>query len=94
MVDVFGFESAWSIEPTILELGYTGTIEYEHAENIGPLIVKGVVFFIISVQLQILNSYEYKSFTLKWQHLRDDLTRKLGTGISYRFNNFKNKKVL
>ena len=56
--------------------------------------VKGFTFFIITVQLKVLGSFEFRYFILKWQHKQKEVTMKLGTGISYRFNNFKNKQVL
>ena len=64
--NVFGVEAAWKITPEKLNIGDDVAIEYSAAGNISPLLIKGLTFFIITVQLQILNSYEYKSYTLKW----------------------------
>ena len=53
--------------------------------------MKGVTFFLISVQIQIIQSYPYKKFMQNKLEKHTSDTEKVGSGITYRFNNFKNK---
>jgi len=56
--------------------------------------MKGFAYFLIMVQLEILASRGFVKFKKNFQadnHRNQDL---IGRGIAYRFNNFKNKRVL
>ena len=55
---------------------------------------KGITFFLISVQIDIIESYPYKKFMQNKLESHQSDTEKVGSGITYRFNNFKNKQVL
>ena len=56
--------------------------------------LKGVTFFFISIYIQIIKSRSYKKWMLEKLAKQSDKTLKIGQGITYRFNNFKNKKVI
>ena len=62
--------------------------------SLSILMLKGVTFFLISVQLQILSSYSYKKFMQSQLEKHEAQTQLVGSGITYRFNNFKSKQVL
>ena len=94
ITEVLGVSQAWSVSPRYLTLGEDTEINFIKAGNISILMIKGITFFIITVQLQILSSYSYRRYVLKWQENGEYQLRQLGLGISYRFNNFKNKQVL
>ena len=56
--------------------------------------MKGITFFLISAQIQIIESFPYKKFMQNKLEKHQSETQKVGSGIAYRFNNFKNKQVL
>ena len=58
------------------------------------LMLKGVTFFAMSIYIQIIQSRSYKKWMLEKLSQQQERTLKIGQGITYRFNNFKNKKVI
>lgn len=58
------------------------------------LFLKGMLYFMISLQILIVTSMGFKHFS---DNILIDNVKNanlIGKGIAYRFNNFKNKRVL
>jgi hypothetical protein len=58
------------------------------------LFLKGMVYFMVSCQIMIVQSMGFKRFSD--QVLLDNVknANEIGMGMAYRFNNFKNRKVI
>ena len=92
--DVIGFGRVWIINPDVVHLGENVVVDGDLNKSLASLMMKGVTFFLISVQIQIVESYPYKKFMLKQLGKHQSDSHSVGRGITYRFNNFKNKQVL
>ena len=91
---VVGFGRVWVIDPPFITLGEPGPVSIRLNRSLAALMTKGITFFLISVQIQIIESYPYKKFMQNKLESHQSDTEKVGSGITYRFNNFKNKQVL
>ena len=94
-----GFERVWRISPAYLFLGeeLPGTdnqFKYSIDGSLATMMLKGVTFFFISIQLQLKESYQYKKYMQNRRVKEAEWKEKAGAGITYRFNNFKSKSVL
>lgn len=58
------------------------------------MLLKAIAYFLISVQLWILKSNQFMKFynTILLQNIENK--NKIGKGMAYRFNNFKNKLIM
>lgn len=57
-----GFERVWNISPATLNLGDNFAVIYSIDASLASMMLKGVTFFFISIQLQLLDSYQYKKY--------------------------------
>jgi hypothetical protein len=89
-----GFERVWVITPTMLVLGEEIDVNYTIQNSLTTMMLKGVTFFLITIQLQVISSFHYKKFMQSKLEKQDVQTGKVGRGITFRFNNFKSKMVL
>ena len=58
------------------------------------LFLKGMLYFMISLQILIVSSMGFKRFSDKILIDNVKNANYIGKGIAYRFNNFKNKRVI
>ena len=79
------------INPPVVNLGEEAHVDSTLNRSLASLMMKGITFFLISVQIQIIESYPYKKFMQNKLEKHQSETEKVGSGIAYRFNNFKNK---
>ena len=91
---VIGFGRVWRIDPSVLTLGQEDKPRETLSLNLSMLMLKGVTFFAMSIYIQIIQSRSYKKWMLEKLAKQQERTLKIGQGITYRFNNFKNKKVI
>ena len=59
---VVGFGRVWVIDPPVITLGESTPITTKLNRSLAALMTKGITFFLISVQIQIIESYPYKKF--------------------------------
>ena len=84
----------WKTEPTYLYLGEVITIDVYLVSSLAQLYMKGVTYTLIMSQLAIISSKGFKRFKSEFMVLKESNENLIGRGIAYRFNNFKNKRVL
>ena len=58
------------------------------------LFLKGMLYFMISLQILIVSSIGFKRFSDNVLIDNVKNANLIGKGIAYRFNNFKNKRVI
>ena len=58
------------------------------------LFLKGMLYFMISLQILIVTSIGFKRFSDNVLIDNVKNANLIGKGIAYRFNNFKNKRVI
>ena len=92
--NVIGFGRVWAINPSTLSLGQEVQPSEHLNVSLAILMLKGVTFFFISLYIQLIRSRSYLKFMHEKLAKQSDQTLKIGQGITYRFNNFKNKKVI
>jgi hypothetical protein len=75
-------------------LGDNVIVTTELQSSMVALFLKGMLYFMISVQILIVQSMGFKNFSDNV--LIDNVKNAnfIGKGIAYRFNNFKNKRVI
>jgi hypothetical protein len=59
----------------------------------GALFLKATAYFLISVQLWMIQSDEFKKFNSSLMLSNIENQNKIGLGMAYRFNNFKTKQL-
>ena len=89
-----GFERVWRISPATLFLGDPTDVQYDITSSLTTMMLKGVTFFFITIQLQLISSFGYQKFMNERLEGQAEQIEKVGRGITYRFNNFKSKAVL
>lgn len=57
-----GFERVWKITPQTLWLGQDIDVNYEIMSSLTTMMLKGVTFFFITIQLQLISSFGYQKF--------------------------------
>ena len=58
-----GFERVWVIDPSEIQIGYSDSaIDYSIEDSLATMMLKGVTFFFITIQLQLISSFGYQKF--------------------------------
>ena len=57
-----GFDRFWKISPSLLVLGDEAAIDYTVESSLTSMMLKGVTFFFITIQLQLISSFGYQKF--------------------------------
>lgn len=84
----------WVNTPKFITLGEPNDIELKIEGGLTSLMLKGFTFFFVQIQLSIIRSRSYIKFKEFSIESFNETKEKIGLGMAYRYNNFKNKKVL
>jgi hypothetical protein len=88
-----GFEPAWTFSPTSLHLGEDVRVVDTTNSTLELLMFKGVLYFLVSIQLSIVMSRSFLKFYDKVLFENASKAEKIGIGLAYRRNNFKNEAL-
>lgn len=93
-VENLGLNIVWTYSPPSIYFGENVAVSVTLTKQVGALLLKAISYFLISVQLWILKSNQFMKFYNNILLQNIESKNKIGKGMAYRFNNFKNKLIM
>ena len=65
LINTIGISTVWNFSPSDIYLGQDVTVSLTLNPDLGNLILKAIAYFLISIQLWLVNSAQFQKFSNK-----------------------------